>query len=214
MEKTISIKGIGKVKVKPDYVKLEINLRICNRDYETTTKDMVDRLNKLRNAFVAIGFERDDLKTSSFDIRTNFKDNQDSQGIYHKHFIGYQCTQDLTIYFDYSMEEIDNVLKTLVKCLAEPDFTLQFTVKDKNKISKQLLESAAKDAKEKALILTKASGITLGDLINIDYNWSDINIYSRTEFDSCLCESTPMDAEMVPEDIDFSDAAAFTWAMK
>ena len=84
MEKTISIKGIGKVKVKPDYVKLEINLRICNRDYETTTKDMVDRLNKLRNAFVAIGFERDDLKTYSFDIRTNFKDNQDSQGIYHK----------------------------------------------------------------------------------------------------------------------------------
>jgi uncharacterized protein YggE len=214
MEKIISIKGMGKVSVKPDYVKLEINLRTAHNDYEATTKEMVERLHQLRDAFEAIGFKRDDLKTSSFDIGADYKDRHDGLGNYQRHFIGYHCMQELIVGFDYSMEEIDTVLKAIIKCLAAPDFTLQFTVKDKNALAKQLLESACKDAKEKALILTKASGTTLGDLINIDYNWSDINIYSHTEFNECLCEGTAMATEMVPEDIDYSDTAAFTWTLK
>ncbi|WP_278286649.1 MULTISPECIES: hypothetical protein [unclassified Clostridium] len=39
-----------------------------------------------------------------------------------------------------------------------------------------LLERSAADAKKKALIILKAAGVTIGDVINIDYSWSDINI--------------------------------------
>lgn len=98
--------------------------------------------------------------------------------------------------------------------------SIAFTVRNPAKVSEELLESAAKNARAKAEILCRASGSEMGQLLSIDYNWGELNIVSRTsyEMEDCLMPLAAMDKccvpEIEPDEIDVSDTVAFTWEIK
>lgn len=98
--------------------------------------------------------------------------------------------------------------------------SIAFTVKNPAKVSEELLESAAQNARAKAEILCRASGCEMGQLISIDYNWGELNIVSRTsyEMEDSLMPLAAMkkccSPEIEPDDIDVSDTVAFTWEIK
>ncbi len=82
-----------------------------------------------------------------------------------------------------------------------------------------LLENACVNAKTKACILAKASGVTLGELISIDYNWGELRLFSPTQYDmedACmrLSSATPTSIEIEPDNIDGSDSVTFVWEIK
>lgn len=58
----------------------------------------------------------------------------------------------------------------------------------------------------------------MGDLIAIDYNWGELDIYSHTHYDCCEDAIPPMMAcksiDIEPDDIDVSDTATFVWEIK
>ena len=91
-------------------------------------------------------------------------------------------------------------------------------MKDATAINEDMLRSAAANAKRKAEILCDASGVTLGELIAIDYNWGELDIYSHTKYDYCedALMAPPVGApiEMEPDDIDVSDTATFVWEIR
>lgn len=88
-------------------------------------------------------------------------------------------------------------------------------MKDSTAINEEMLRSATINAKRKAEILCEASGVKLGDLIAIDYNWGELDIYSHTRFDCCEEAMAPMmkakAIDIDPDDIDVSDTATFVW---
>lgn len=57
----------------------------------------------------------------------------------------------------------------------------------------------------------------MGDLIAIDYNWGELDIYSHTRYDCCE-DAMPMigckSIDIEPDDIDVSDTATFVWEIK
>ena len=78
------------------------------------------------------------------------------------------------------------------------------------------MKSAAKNAKEKAKILCSASNVKLGDLVSIDYNWGEIDVYSNTDYKveaKCLMNSGDRlsNIDIQPDDISVSDTATFVW---
>ena len=87
-------------------------------------------------------------------------------------------------------------------------------------INEEMLRSATANAKRKAEILCDASGMELGTLLSIDYNWGELNVYSNTRYDmEEECLAAPMMAkcaeiDMEPDDIDVSDTATFVWEIK
>lgn len=59
-----------------------------------------------------------------------------------------------------------------------------------------------------------ASGVKLGNLICIDYNWSEVIYASRAKYtmDDCIAvAATPCDIEIDPDEIEAGDTAAFVW---
>ena len=50
-------------------------------------------------------------------------------------------------------------------------------MKNPARVSEELLINATENARAKAEILCKASGSTLGQLLNIDYNWGELNVF-------------------------------------
>lgn len=215
MNRTITVKGIGKVSAKPDYIVLSMSLKTKDMEYEKTMNMATEQLENLRKTIVGVGFQRDDLKTSEFDVQPEFQSERDANGNYRRWFDGYVCNHALRIEFDFDMMRLAQMFSALAKCLAEPEFSVQFTVKDKDAVSTQLLQNATENAKAKAEVLATAAGVALGQLITIDYNWGELHLYSPTRYqmaDQCLAEApsgSSMDIE--PDDIDVSDTVTFVW---
>jgi len=221
MERTITIKGVGKMKVDPDLVVLNIMVDAKEKKYADAVENATQKKEKLYNALVSVGIEKDTIKTTNYNVRTNYIYINDKKNQSKRQFDGYTCEHKLKFSFDYNMKTLANVLESISNCFAEPQFDILFTVKDKDAVNEELLSIAAKNAKKKAEILCEASGAKLGKLVTINYNWSDINIFSRPplRFDDTAELSIPKhkaaaSINILPDSIDVSDSATFVWEIQ
>ena len=214
--KTITVKGVGNVSVKPDYVVLSMSLETRNRNYETAMREAASRINQINESLSTIGFEKESVKTTDFNVRTDYESKKDRNGNYYRVFIGYVVNHRLKVSFDFDTKVLSKALGTIASCIAEPELSISFTVKEPSAVNEALLKSATVNAKKKAAILCEASGSKLGELVNIDYNWGELNIYSRTSYDmemDCLkaCAPSPCSIDIEPDDIDTTDTVTFVW---
>lgn len=218
MARTITVKGIGEVSTRPDYVTLSMKLKAKDKEYDKAMDIAADQLSALNESLVSIGFERDAVKTTNFDVDTEYDRYKDQQGDYQYIFSGFVCSHKLKLSFDFDMKRLPQALSAIANCMAEPELRVAFTVKDPTAVNEALLREATKNARKKAEILCEASNVKLGQLLIIDYNWGELNIVSDTQFDmgnrcySDLMTSKSMDIE--PEDINVSDTAAFVWEIE
>ncbi|MDO5558611.1 MAG: SIMPL domain-containing protein [Oscillospiraceae bacterium] len=216
MDKTITVKGAGKVSARPDLIIISINLEAQSQDYENTLAIADNKLEKLRSNIQKSGFGHDDLKTESFDIMPQFESIQDKSGNYKRVFKGYRCPHSLKIEFDYDMNRLSQLISVLAHSDAQPEFSISFSVRDKEAAQAQMLKRAAENARQKAQILCEASGVVLGELITIDYNWGEIDFYSKTSYEmnnKCMMPCEARSIDIVPDDIDMSDTATFVWTI-
>lgn len=215
MARTITVKGIGRASAKPDYVILSMTLESKHQEYETAMNLAADQIQHLNDTLCGIGFEKGSVKTTNFDVRTDYDRVKDRNGNYHSVFNGYEVTHQLKLAFDFDMARLSKALSAISGCLSHPQLSVAFTVRDATAINEEMLRSATANAHRKAEILCSASGVNLGDLIAIDYNWGELDVYSRTRFDCCEEAMAPMMAakaiDIDPDDIDVSDTATFVW---
>ncbi|MHC1731948.1 MAG: SIMPL domain-containing protein [Bacteroidales bacterium] len=217
MKRTITVKGTGNVSVKPDLIVITLNLESQQRDYDKAMKIATESVKALQDAIQSVGFDKKDLKTTNFNIRTHYENYRDKDNNYKSKFDGYICEQGLKLEFEFDTTVMSKVLTTIAKAPTDPQLNIQFSVKDKAAVSEGLLISATENAKRKAEILAKASGVTLGDLINIDYNWGELHLYSQTRYDmeeKCMEMSSSCAPDIEPDDIDVSDTVSFVWEIK
>ena len=217
MMRTITIKGVGSVSARPDYITLSLGIETQEKEYDDAMQKASKRINSLEAASQKVGFEKGDLKTTSFNVSTAYESVKDRSGNYKREFTGYNCSYRLKLAFDFDSKRLAEVLSAISISGAKPELSIVFTVKDAAKVSEELLMSATKNAREKAEILCRASGAELGNLRSIDYNWGELSIVSRTsyEMEDCIM---PMMAlrecaapEIEPDDIDLHDTATFIW---
>ena len=218
MARTITVKGIGKVSARPDYVVLSMTLESNHKDYDKAMELAAEDIQHLNDTLSGIGFEKGSVKTTNFNVRTDYERVKDRNGDYKSVFCGYEVTHNLKLAFDFNMDRLSQALSAISRCLSHPQLSIAFTVKDATAINEEMLRSASINAKRKAEILCDVSGVTLGELVAIDYNWGELDIYSRTRYDCCeeampiMAAGTPMDID--PDDIDVSDTATFVWGIK
>ena len=217
--RTITVKGMGKVSTAPDYIVVSMSLEAKKIDYEETMNLAAEQVDFLNSALEEIGFEKKAVKTTSFNVDTEYRSVKDRNGNYTRVFDGYSCSHRLKVEFDFDTKRLAQTLYTISKCLAKPEMSIRFTVKDPSAINKELLRSATINAKEKAEVLCEASNVELGQLLTIDYNWGEINVISHTDYeleDGCMpkCAAGMADIEITPDDIDVSDTATFVWEIK
>ena len=206
---------MGRVTTAPDYVVISMSLEAHEMDYDNTMEQAAKKIEQLNASLEKIGFEKKAVKTTSFDVHTDYDRVKDKAGNYKSVFNGYICVHRLKVEFDFDTKRLSQTLYAISQCLAEPELSISFTVKNPSAVNKELLRSATVNAKEKAQILCEAAGVALGELLSIDYNWGEINVISHTKY-KCECDM-PMSApnfDFEPDDIDVSDTAVFVWEIK
>ncbi len=215
MNRNITVKGIGDVSVKPDLVVIDMKLATLHQEYEKAMRKASEGIEDVQHVIGKIGFEKTDLKTVSFNVSAKYESIKDSRGEYKSYFAGYECTHDLKLEFDLDTSRMSQVLTSLSKCQARPRLNIRFSVRDKNAVNENLLRSAAVNAGAKAEILCAATGVKLGLLQQIDYNWGELSLFSSTRceddtlMDRVYCSEVRV--ELDPEDIKVRDTVTFTW---
>ena len=212
--RTITVKGIGAVSVKPDLIVLRLSMVTEEYEYDAAMKAAAEKIDFLNKALEAAGFEKKSAKTADFRVRADYDRLNDGKGNYTSVFMGYKCRHELKIEFDFDTKRLAKALSEISKCIAKPEISIDFTVKDSSAVSGELLKAAAKNAREKAEILCAASGAKLGELLSIDYNWGELHLYSATDYDvedKCMMLSAADDMDIEPEEIKARDTATFAW---
>lgn len=219
MERTIAVKGTGTVSAAPDQIELSMNLSVLDPDYGAAAEAGDRKSGGLRAAVVAAGFPEDALKTTNYNVGTEYRGVHDpATGEYRQEFAGYRIQHGLLLYFPLDLEKLSALLGLIGDSGAEPELSIRFTVKDPEAVRKQALERAAANAREKAQILAAASGVALGELLSVRYDWADVRLESATMLDAGngmvqrpRMMKASFAADMTPQDITFSDFAGFVW---
>ena len=219
MPRTITVKGTGTVSAKPDQIEITMNLSVLDKDYAAAAETAGQRTDALRGAVLAAGFAGDDLKTTHFNVNTEYRGVHDpSTGEYRQEFAGYRVSHGLLLTFPLDLAKLGELLDGVSEAGAEPELNVRFTLKDPETFREAALEAAAANARKKAEILASASGVKLGALQSIQYEWADVRLESATMFDTANYGAAPrmmakasFAADMTPQDITFTDNAGFVW---
>ncbi len=215
MSRTIAVKGVGSLRLKPDYVVIGLELEAKDEVYERAMSLSSERIDELTKALTEVGFGKDELKTTGFHVRADYRSEQNDQGNYVQVFDGYVCHTSLKLSFDLEMQKLGETISAIGSCRGAPEMNISFTVKEPEAVKSHLLKAAADNARGKAEVLCAASNVHLGELQRIEYNWSETPAYSRTAVTADRLVMPMMKnafrAEMSPEEIELSDSAAFIW---
>lgn len=215
MAKTITVKGVGKATVKPDQVEIRMTLSAKDMVYEKSMSMAAEQIDSLRRAHEEAGFGDGSLKTTNFDIRTVYDSVRDRDRNYVSVFSGYECTHNLKLVFDFDTKRLSAALGAIADSRVNPKINIDFTVKNPAAVNELILQDAAANAKRKAEVLCAASGVKLGELVCIDYNWGEITYVSQAKYamEDCImaAAAAPCDIDIDPDDIDAGDTATFVW---
>ena len=210
---SIIVRGKGSISVKPDLIRLMLEMESRSKDCGEAMEMAGRDLEELRDILVGFGFERDSLKTSNFNVRTEYKSVHDENHEYHNVFKGYCCSHSLNIEFDLDTERLAGILRAVSTSSAAPQLEICFTVKDEEPAREELIRLSAENAKRKAELLCEASGVKLGRLLKISYDRSDMNFVSQARYGmdmNCL-RAEAKAVSIAPEDIKLTDSAEFEW---
>jgi uncharacterized protein YggE len=215
-ERTLTVKGIGNVKTAPDLVIILMNLTTTTPDYTKTTECAAMDIEAIRKAIVSTGHDRQALKTTDFNIKTEYESIKDAAGNWKQKFKGYSCIHHLKLEFDLDIKRLGETLTAISKSGANPEFEINFSIKDKAAVQAELLEKAVANAAEKAAILAKASRVSLGAIKHIDYSWGELRLYSNTRFAEAGILESPaaFGMEIEPEDVDVNDSVTVIWGIE
>lgn len=220
MERTIRVTGKGKVSVKPDRIRLMLDMENTTPEYESTLKMSAEMTEALKDLVENLGFLRTDLKTLYFNVDTEYSSYQDKDKSWKRRFEGYKFTHRMKLEFDADNKLLGRILYELARCAVKPEFSIEYTVGDPESAKNELLARAVNDSGEKAKVLTDAAGVSLGEIISIDYSWAEIDFVSRPMNKMMLeecCMSAPdegargYDIDIEADDIDVTDTVTVVW---
>ena len=90
---------------------------ICGLEhkYDYKMELAAESVNILQNAIETAGFDKKDLKTTNFNIRTHYESYEDENDNYKNRFDGYICKQGLKLEFDFNTEVLSKLLNAVGK---------------------------------------------------------------------------------------------------
>lgn len=222
MERTIRVTGKGNISLSPDTVRIMITQSSVEQTYEMAVKASADAKNILTEALGTLGFKKEDLKTLYFNVDSETEGYQAKDKSWKRRLIGYRYKHRMKIEFPKESDLLGKVLAVIARSSSEPEFSIEYTVSNPEAAKNELLKRAVEDSGKKAKILSEAAGTKLGDIVNIDYSWGQVEFVSRPV--DTLGLDLPdvaedeyissIDVDIEPDDIDVSDTVTVIWSLQ
>ncbi|MCF0174375.1 MAG: SIMPL domain-containing protein [Bacteroidales bacterium] len=212
--RTITVKGTGRASATPDRTVINFTVSSLNKNYEKAIKENTDKINRLEKAIVACGLNKEALTTSNFNVYAQ-NERKNIDNVWTDVFVGYNCSQYLSIEFELDQKLIGKVLGAIVSCDASPSFSISFKIKDTEPIKEAVLKDAVGNARKKAEAICEQVGCHLGAVQKIEYNVPRNDYVSRSTYSMSLkamaYANDSIEAAINPEDINVTDEVTVIW---
>jgi len=201
--RSLKVQGKGCVSEEPDMVTLSFDVSVEVLNYEDCLHALNTRTESLRKNIELSGLDKTHLKTTSFRVRVK------TQYVNGEHiFSGYSASHEMNIELPMDKNTLNKVLQHVADGHSNAEISITFSIKDKKALRKKVLTQAVQTAKENAKTLALAADVKLGELMKIDYGWSEVHIYDHQE--DFLCQSISSDslhynADIEPENVKAED---------
>jgi len=162
----LNVTGQASLSVQPERTILSYSIVSTKDSYNEAIDSMTDRIDALTQSLTKIGFKKEEIKTSNFNIRQNRKYRQgEPKGE------EYIASQTLEIRFDQSTKRLLEVLNKTASDESSPSVSIAFGMSDEQEkmVKKQLMKMAVADAKAKAEILASETGYMIKGIKEINY---------------------------------------------
>ncbi len=156
--RTISVNGTGKVYLTPDIAYVTIGVHTENKDAAQAVAKIMPSRCKVKDALIGMGVDDKDIQTTNFSI---YPQQQYDQAGKPTGEINYVVDNQLYVTVR-DLEEIGDLLDTVVKAGANSIYGIQFDVADRSKAQSEARKLAVADAQAQAQELAGFAGVTLG----------------------------------------------------
>jgi uncharacterized protein YggE len=213
MNRTLNITGKGNVSVKPDIIILSFEIDLIEMEYGATVDKLNERVESLRKIIVGNGIPKDNIKTKVFSISTETEWDKKKET---RVFVGFRARHDLELEIPFDNVLTNTIIRGIARLNENIEFRVSFGVKDKDKYQSQLIENAIENALEHAKTITKATGVILKEILNIDFSYSEISFRSN---DGMCSDNISLDCnasmpDLNPSDIKADKTITITWRIE
>lgn len=213
-QKIIRVMGTGNVKVAPDTTRLTFEVDSLHDTYESAYNEASMGNEEMKSFLESLEIGRDSLKTTNFSItkETEWNRKEDKRV-----FVGFKLSQSLYLDLPIDSVLISRVIATLGDAWPELEVNILFIKKNAHDAKLQILESAVKDAREKAEVIAATLGHKLGGFVSADYSKRSVDINFRTEENLRLrCEDCTEEKgiDFTPDDIEAGDTIETVWYLE
>ena len=207
-QRTIRVKGSAEVSGAPDWVKISFDVSSKDFEYSRCMEQLAEQTERLREELKGVGLEKDNLKTYHFNINTDFERVKDRYV-----FKGYKASHKLRVEFAFEKDYLNQVLRVLSHTQSQASFRISFEIKDPEPLRQQAIAQAVKNSREKARVLAEAAGVELGEILQIDYSWSEVHFQSSLRLEEVPMPMEAPDYDFTPEDVDVSDSVTVIYSI-
>lgn len=202
MERKMSVRGEGRVRVRPDTVRLNGVMQEVCQTYDGAVDRSVSCVSPLRMRLMEAGFDSETLRSVSVSVRPRYEyEGGDRQ---RQVLVGFEYAHTLRMEIGCDPDTVNRILGALSGegC---PRFSLEYTLSDPSHAEADARRSAVTDAVLKAEQISSAAGVRLGDIVSIRYGdggGDTVMLCGRSANGPC---------DTVPEDLEFSDEVIIEW---
>ena len=161
----LSVNGRGQVVLPPDVAYVTIGVHTEAADVSQAVQDNADQVAAVMTALAEAGVAQEDMQTSNFSVYT--MDNYDPQtGL----ISGKKYSVDNTVNVTArDLAVLGGLLDNAITAGANSIWGVTFDLENKDASLAEARDMAVQDAVAEAQALASATGVTLGDIINVSY---------------------------------------------
>lgn len=188
----LSVSGNGMVQSTPDQATITIGVVTQGLTARDAQQENAVKATAIREALRTLGIEDKDIKTEEYNFRPEYNREGNESVI-----VGYTTSNTIRVRVrDVTM--VGDVVDTVLTSGANTIHSLDFSIRDTNALRQKALESAVKDAREKANAIAHALGSRIIGVQHVTENTGmfqprQSNMMVMTKSMDALAESTPID---------------------
>ena len=198
MSKEIKIVGTASKKVSPDTVKVFMYLS-TEANTSTLAQSIYNKkVELIDNILKQLGYNPQDLVTEHFVVGKNivYEDNK-------KVDKGFRADASFSIVFDLDYNKLEELIASMSQALGMR-ITYDTYLKDAEAVSQEVLNSAVKDACDKAGMVANACGVEVGEITSIKYE----------DMPSFAGFRAVSESHLKPSEVEISKTIEITWELK
>lgn len=183
------VSGTGSASAVPDTAVIQIGVTQSGTTVEEAQNKTNQAVDDILNGLDEIGVDEKDIKTTNYSVRPEYSELGRTENI-----TGYTVTQNIQV--EAPIDNANQVIDVVTKKGANLVGGISYTLEDDSleKLRNEAREEAVENAKKSAKGLAKASGISLGKIINVQESYSGGPVPIQRQvltLDATTEESTP-----------------------